>query len=119
MFIHGGFMEFGGALMVLPSIFSDKVNLSQYVSFIVPYFQDNLLLMSVMGGIYGILRMVGAFGVWKNRKWGIVLACINCVVTLFLMVFMLPAGVIDGILAGSALVLMLIAYFDKQPIIKE
>lgn len=119
MFIHGAFMELGGTLMALPLMFSHKTDLSKFISFIVPYFQNNLLLISVIGGVYGVLRILGALGVWSNRKWGFVLSCINCTVTMILMIFMLPAGIIDGILSGTALILMLIAYFDKQPIIQK
>ena len=34
------------------------------------------------------------------------------------MLFMIPAGIADGILASTALVLLLSGYFGKQPIIK-
>jgi len=48
--------------------------------------------------------------------WGLILSVINCVITLTLMMFLLPAGIMDGILAGSALVLILIQYFGEKKI---
>jgi len=33
-----------------------------------------------------------------------------------LMMFMLPAGIMDGLFAGSALILILVGYFGKQGI---
>jgi hypothetical protein len=36
-----------------------------------------------------------------------------------LMIFMSPAGVMDGILACSALILILTQYFGKKPIIEQ
>ena len=63
-----------------------------------------------------LFRSVGAVGVLRNRLWGLVLSVINCVVTMVLMVFMLPAGIVDGLLACSALVLLLTAYFGTRPL---
>ena len=69
--------------------------------------------------IYGVLRLIGAIGLLKNRMWGLALSVINCVTTMILMMFMLPAGIADGILAGSALVLILIQYFGDKNIVES
>ena len=90
----------------------------QNFSFIVPYFQANLYLMLVIGGLWGVVRLIGAIALWKNRMWGLVLSIINCVLTMALMIFMLPAGIMDGIFACSALVIMLSTYFGKTKIVK-
>ncbi|MCU1445281.1 MAG: hypothetical protein JWP54_939, partial [Cryobacterium sp.] len=42
--------------------------------------------------------IIGAIGVLRNRLWGLALSVINCVVAMVLMVFMLPAGIVDGLL---------------------
>ena len=114
-------MEIGGCLCLVPVFIlgDNQFNIEQYVSFIVPYFKDNMDLMLIMGVIYGIVRIIGAVGLWKNRVWGLVLSIINCVVTMILMMFMLPAGILDGILACSALVLILVQYFGDRKIIQE
>ena len=121
MFIHGAFMEVGGCLCLIPVFImgSYKFDINQYISFIVPYFKDNMNLMLVMGAIYGIVRIIGAVGLWKNRMWGLVLSVINCVITMTLMMFMLPVGIIDGIFATTALILILTQFFGKQEIIKS
>ena len=118
MMIHGGLMELGGALCMIPCLMfaGDQFDTSQYFSFRLPYFQDNLSMMMVMGAMYGVLRLIGAVGLWKGRMWGLALSVINCVITLALMMFLLPAGIMDGLLAGSALLLMLIQYFGDQKI---
>ncbi len=96
---------------------SDTFDLNQYISFIVPYFQENMNLMMVMGAIYGIVRVIGAIALWRNRMWGLALSTINCVITMALMMFMLPAGIMDGILSCSALILILTGYFgDKKAV---
>ena len=75
-------------------------------------------LMLIMGMLYGIVRVIGAIGLWKNRMWGLALSIINCVITMALMMFMLPAGIMDGILACSALILILTQYFGDKKIIE-
>lgn len=114
-------MEIGGCLCLVPVFIlgSNQFDINQYFSFIIPYFNDNMNLMLVMGVIYGIVRIIGAVGLWKNRVWGLVLSTINCIITMVLMMFMLPAGIMDGILACSALVLILVQYFGDKKIILE
>ncbi len=123
--IHGGFIEIGGGLAMLPFVFNLKIpflmngalNAESAFSFIVPYLQENLPLMLVMGVIFGVARIVGAVGLLKNRMWGLALSVINCVVTMALCIFMLPAGIIDAILAITPLTLMLMGYFGKQTLV--
>lgn len=120
MIIHGLFMEIGGCMCLIPILIfgSDRFDINQYFSFIVPYFQENIHLMIVMGAIYGIVRVIGAIGLWKNRIWGLALSIINCVITMALMMFMLPAGIMDGIFACSALILILTEYFGDKKIVE-
>lgn len=112
-------MEVGGCLCLIPVFVmgSDRFDINQYFSFIVPYFKENMNLMLVMGAIYGVVRTIGAVGLWKNRMWGLALSVINCVITMALMMFMLPAGILDGIFA-AALILMLTQYFGTKKIIE-
>ncbi len=120
MFIHGAFMEIGGCICIIPALIlgSDNFDMSKYFSFIIPYLQENLYMMSIIGLIYGIVRIIGAIGLYKNKMWGLVLSIINCVITMALMIFMLPAGIMDGILACSSLVLILTQYLGNKKIIE-
>ena len=120
MMIHGAFMEIGGCFCLIPIFIlgADKFNINEYISFIVPYFQENMDLMLIMGMLYGIVRVIGAVGLWKNRMWGLVLSILNCIITMILMVFMLPAGIMDGVLACSSLILILTQYFGDKKIIE-
>ena len=79
MIINGGFMELGGILMLIPILLigNEKMGIAKYFSFIVTYFQDNLYLMMIMGGIFGCMRVIGAIGLLKNRMWGLVLSIIS------------------------------------------
>lgn len=120
MMIHGAFMEIGGCFCLIPIFIlgADKFNINEYISFIVPYFQENMDLMLIMGMFYGIVRVIGAVGLWKNRMWGLVLSILNCIITMILMMFMLPAGIMDGVLACSSLILILTQYFGDKKIIE-
>lgn len=120
MIIHGGFMEIGGVLCALPALIlgSGKFDIGQYFSFKLQYFQDNLYMILFMGAIFGVMRIIGAIGLLKNRMRGLALSVINCVVTMILMMFMLPFGIQDGLLACIALVLILTQYFGNRKIIE-
>lgn len=97
----------------------DADALSRGFSFIVPFFDENLYLMMAMSGVFAALRITGAVGLLKNRMWGYTLSLINCAVTLILMIFMLPAGIADGVLSGGALILLLLARYGKAPFLNE
>ena len=120
MIIHGGFMEIGGVLCALPALIlgSGKFDIGQYFSFKLQYFQDNLYMILFMGAIFGVMRIIGAIGLLKNRMWGLALSVINCVVTMILMMFMLPFAIQDGLLVCIALVLILTQYFGNRKIIE-
>ena len=96
-------------LRVPQSAITDRTDI-----FALPYLNDNLYLMMAMSGIFAALRIVGAIGVMRNRLWALVLSLFNCGATLVLMVFLLPAGLLDGIFTGTALVLMLSAWLGPH-----
>ena len=100
MIIHGAFMEAATGIMMMPFVIKGGIN-DNVVShiFAIDFFRNNIFYMMPMAVIFGITRVAGAVGVLKNRKWGFVLSIINCVVTMNVMLFMIPAGISDGILA--------------------
>lgn len=118
LIIHGGFMEIFGCLAMIPCLLlgNDTFDIGQYFSFKLSYFQDNLYLMIVMGAIYGVIRVIAAWGIIKNKLWGFVLAIIVSVITITLMMFLLPAGVLDGIFSTAVLVLLLTKYYGNRKI---
>ncbi|WP_167511351.1 DUF2127 domain-containing protein [Pseudobutyrivibrio xylanivorans] len=120
MIIHGGFMELGGVLCMIPALLlgADQFDIGQYFEFKLPYFQDNLYMMMVMGALYGVIRLIGAIGLLKNRMWGLVLSVIISTITITLMMFLLPAGIMDGILSGSTLILMLMQFYGDKKIVE-
>ena len=50
--------------------------------------------------------------------WGLALSVITCTVTMVLMTFMLPAGIADGLLSCTALILLLTQYFGARKIVE-
>src|SRR5699024_7484332 len=104
-------------LLVLLTLGIDQATVTDRAHvFALPYLQDNLYLMMAISGVFAALRVIGAIGVLRNRMWGLVLCTTTCVLTLALMTFMLPAGIVDGVLSGGAFVLILLARYGAAPI---
>lgn len=116
MIIHGALMEVVPGLLLMPLVVAGSKVEEMPPIFAFDFFRDNIALMLPMAVIFGTVRVIGAVGVLKNRKWGFYLSIINCVTTMNLMLFMLPAGIADGILACTSLVLLLIGYFEYEVI---
>lgn len=101
---------FVGAIVMLV-LGIPQTAVTQHVDvFAMPYLNENLMLMMLMSGVFAALRVVGAVSLIRNRAWGLALSIVNCCVTLVLMFFLLPAGILDGLFSGTALVLMLVAW---------
>ena len=116
LMIHGA-IEIFGFFAVLP-VWLFGAEQIDAISFAMPFLQDNLNLAAVAGVIWGTTRIIGAIGLFKNLMWGFALSLINSVITLALMMFMLPFGIKDGIIASIVLVLLLTEYFGKKKIIE-
>ncbi|MGO1514175.1 hypothetical protein [Agrococcus casei] len=99
------------ALRVPQAAITDRVEI-----FALPYLQENLYLMMAMSGVFASLRIIGGVALWRGRLWGLWLTLVNCVLTLMLMIFMLPPGLVDGLFAGTALVLLLSGWFGDSRI---
>lgn len=115
---QGVVMEIG-AFLALPVFFLgglDQGDVGEHFHFALPYFQDNLSLLMVMSGIFGVLRVLGGIGILRDRLWGLVVTAVMCFVTLALMIFLLPAGIADGLLSGAAFVLIARAWFGPRSI---
>ncbi len=115
---QGVVMEMGAplALPVFLVTGLDQKDVGEHFRFALPYLQNNLYLLMIMSGIFGSLRVLGGIGILRDRLWGLGITLVMCVVTLVLMVFMLPAGIADGLLSGGALVLIAFAWFGSRPI---
>ena len=95
------------------------INKTKDYIFTMPFLRDNLITIGVIGIIFGLLRIAAATGLRRNLLWSWWLAMIMCIITLILMIFMIPSGIGDGILAGSATVWLLIARYGKLKIINK
>jgi uncharacterized membrane protein (DUF2068 family) len=107
-------LVFTGLLVLLAIGVPQELIVERADVFALPYLQENLYLMMAMSGVFAALRVLGAIGLLRNRLWGLGLSLTNCVVTLALMIFLLPAGIADGVLSGTALVLMLFARLGRD-----
>ena len=107
-----GLVAIGLCVLISMDIDQNVLNENAEI-FALPYLQDNLYLMMAMSGVFAVLRVIGGVALWRNRVWGLALSLVNCAVTLVLMIFLLPAGIADGLLSGAALVLILHGWLGK------
>ena len=113
LLIHGGIEILGGLMAFLPA---GQIG---YHIFAMPFLRDNLAVVGVIGIIFGILRIIAATRLRYNRLWVWYLTMIMCIVTLILMIFMIPSGIGDGILAGLTTIFLLIGRYGKLAIISD
>jgi len=85
--------------------------------FIFEPLQNNMRLTMTLGVIFGFLRVIAAIGIVTNFMWAWVLGVFISGVTLTIMTFYLPMGIVDGVLSGLALISLLMAYWSNQPIL--
>ncbi len=64
----------------------------------------------------GLLRIVAAVGVLRNRQWGWFLAVVMSAVTLGALTFYLPFGVGDAVLTGCVLCALVIGRYGTAKI---
>ena len=110
--ITHAFIEVGGFFSMLP-IWIMGTDPAEFLPFDPPTVD-----VAIAGLFWGVFRAIGAVGLWRGKMWGLVLSGINCVIALILMMHLLPFGIVDGILGGSALILMLTGYFGKKKILE-
>jgi hypothetical protein len=122
MIAQGALMElsvFVGVVILLVLGVPEASITDQVDIFALPYLNEHLYLMMAMSGVFGALRITGAVALARNRMWGLVLSLFNCGATLVLMIFLLPPGLLDGILTGTALVLILSGWLHLRPIVER
>ncbi len=85
--------------------------------FIFEPLQNNMKMTTLLGVIFGLLRLAAVLGIAANFMWAWSLGVIISIVTLMVMTFYLPMGIVDGILSSTALISLLIAYWGSQPIL--
>ena len=107
--IHG-LIELGGFFSVLP-IWIFGMEQAEFIPFEPPAAD-----VVITGVVLGVLRIIGGVALYKNLRWGLAFSALLCTKALFTMLTILPFGVMDGILAGTALILMLTQYFGKKKI---
>ncbi|MCL2375859.1 MAG: hypothetical protein FWC76_00545 [Defluviitaleaceae bacterium] len=110
--IAHGLIEIGGFFSMLP-IWLFGAQPAQAIPFDAPPPE-----IAIAGLIWGTIRLTGGVALFKNLFWGLALSVINCIIALAMMITLLPFGIMDGILASAALILMLTQYFGKKKIVE-
>ncbi len=76
----------------------------------------NTLPITILGVFWGITRFIAATGIFKNRKWALVLGCLISVGTLTAAVSIMPFGLMDTLFAVPVLILLLVRWFGQEKI---
>lgn len=79
-------------------------------------FAENVVFVMVIGSLWGVIRWILGFGVWRSRRWAAVAAIIISGITLQAAVGIVPFGIMDTILAAPVLLLLLHGWFGKTTI---
>lgn len=109
-----------GLIEFYPVLFLKKdknPDFNTFAKFIFEPLENNKSMTYMLGGVFGILRIIAGTAVIMNLMWGFFLAIILCVATLTIMTFYLPAGVFDGVITGVILVILLMVFFGNKSII--
>ena len=72
--------------------------------------------------IFGLSRLLAGYGTWSLRKWGIILGIILSTVTLVVAPSVYRAGIfgiMDLVLAITALVFLLLTWFGNDTIVTD
>jgi hypothetical protein len=79
-----------------------------------PLLEENAKAIAIIGLLWGIARLIAAWGCWSLRKWGLVLGMIVSAATMVAGIAIIPAGMTDTLLAMPALILLLYAWFGNE-----
>jgi hypothetical protein len=79
-----------------------------------PLFEADALIISIIGGVWGITRFVAGWGIWSTKKWAIALGIVMSTITMMAAIDIIPAGVLDTILSAPVLVFLLHAWFGQD-----
>ncbi len=86
--------------------------------FIFAPLQENLKVTTLLGEIFGAIRIIAAIGIFLNLMWGWALGVVISIVTYVVMTVYLPMGIVDGIVSTITIIGLLVGYFGSQPIIR-
>ena len=110
LLIHGLIEIAGLASLLLPT--------SQPPPFVFQELRQNWQLVTWIGVISGLLRILASIGIFTNRKWGLVLGVLMSLITFAMLTFYLPFGVMDALLAAIVLAVLVIFDYSDAKIVE-
>ncbi|HLO31773.1 MAG TPA: hypothetical protein VK249_21650 [Anaerolineales bacterium] len=112
-----GLMELAPLLFMFRSRLAAQNTGKGIPRFIFEPLQNNIRTTMFLGLIFGFIRVIAAAGIAGNFMWAWGLGVSISIVTLMIMTFYLPMGIVDGILSGITLLSLLITYWGNRPIL--
>jgi len=68
----------------------------------------------IVGAVWGITRIAAGWGIWRIRKWAVMLGILMSVITMAASINIIPAGMVDAVLSAPVLVLLLYLWFANE-----
>jgi hypothetical protein len=112
MFLHGSMEILGLFALFAPPQFS-AMTFENFGGMPKSDIAANLGSIVILGVMWGITRIVTAFGVLKMKKWAVAAGILVSVVSLIASISIIPSGVMDTLFAAPVLLLLLAAWFEK------
>ena len=76
----------------------------------------NMVSIALLGALWGIMRLIAAWGIWSMKKWAISLGCIVSIISLIAAISIIPAGVVDTFFSAPTLIFLLYTWFGNEKI---
>jgi uncharacterized membrane protein (DUF2068 family) len=68
---------------------------------------------------FTLMRVIAVIGLFKNLLWGYWIALISLILTMILAIVFLPFGAYEILACSVILILLIVGYFEKQPLINQ
>ena len=66
---------------------------------------------------FTLLRILSTIGIFKNYRWGLYIGIISLILTMMMTLIFIPFGFFEIFFCTIILILLIIGYFGKKPII--
>lgn len=116
-------LEIIDSIVVSLMILNLLPTLSNIVKFDVLLIQELLesqpLSLAPIFWAFTLMRVISVIGLFKNLLWGYWIAVISLMITMILAIVFLPFGAYEVLACSVILILLIIGYCEKKPLISQ
>jgi len=121
-FLIYSIIEIGDCIFIILILFNSIPNYYSQLGIVIQEMQDLIvnqplsLLPFFLG--FTLLRIMSTIGILKNRYWGIWIGVFSLILTMIFTMLLLPIGCYELFFCTLILIMIIIGYYGKNPIIK-